>query len=324
MKAAICERYGAPDVLKIAEIPKPVPKDNEVLIRVRAATVTLGDCELRAFRVAGWIWLPLRLAMGITRPRQPVLGQELAGEVEAVGRDVDAFKPGDRVFGSTGFRMGAYAEYALLPASHPLAPVPAGLSFEQAACLPVGGINAMHFLRKADLQPGEQILINGAGGSIGTLAVQLARNIGAEVTAVDRGDKLDILSGIGADHVIDYTRQDFASLGRRYDVIVDVVGKAPYSGCIASLRPNGRLVLGNPYLVPMLRGLWTSRTSDKKVYVQLAGETREDLEHLGALAVAGEITPVIDRTVALDDIAEAHRYVDAGNKRGCLVVVPGV
>lgn len=320
MKAIVCEGYGSPEVLKLAEVAKPIPKESEVLIRVRAATVTAGDCELRAFRIAGWIWLPLRLAMGVRRPRQPILGLEIAGEVEAVGSAVDRFSAGDRVFGSTSLGMGAYAQYKCLPGSGAITGIPDGLSYAEAAGIPTGGLNGLHFMRKAEVKRGDRVLINGAGGSIGTFALQIAKQMGAEVTAVDRTDKLEMLRNLGADHVVDYTQEDFTKSGDSYDVIVDVVGKSPFSGSVAALAEHGRYVLGNPRLLPMLRGLWTSRTSSKKVLAAMAGESVDDLNHLAEQVAAGTLKVVIDRTYPLERTAEAHRYVDAGHKQGVVVI----
>lgn len=321
MKAIICEGYGPPEVLRLAEVAKPIPKDNEVLIRVHAATVTAGDCELRAFRIAGWIWLPLRLLVGISKPRQPILGMEIAGEIEAVGSAVERFSAGDRVFGSTGMSMGgAYAQYTCLPGTGAITRIPDGLSYADAAGIPTGGLNGLHFIRKAKVGRGDRVLINGAAGSIGMFAVQIAKQMGAEVTAVDRTDKLEMLRGIGADHVVDYTEEDFTRSGDSYDVIVDVVGKSPFSRSVAALTENGRYVLGNPRLLPMLRGLWTSRTSSKKVLVEMAGENVDDLNHLAEQVSAGTLKVIIDRTYPLEQTAEAHRYVDAGHKQGVVVI----
>ena len=320
MKAVVCDRYGPPEVLRLAEVAKPVPKDDEVLIKVHAATVTAGDCEVRAFKLPGWIWLPARVAFGITKPRQPILGAEVAGEVEARGAAVTNFVVGDRVFATTGFGLGAYAEYKCMRAGGAIVSIPPNVSYGEAAGIPTGGLNALHFVRKSAVKAGETVLINGAGGSIGTFAVQLAKRIGAEVTAVDRADKLEMLRSIGADHVIDYQREDFTSRGARYDVIIDVVGKSPFAASVAALTESGRYFLGNPRAGQMLRGLWTSRRGRKKVFFQLAGESRDDLAHLAELVSTGAIKVVIDRTFPLDQMVEAHRYVEAGYKKGVVVI----
>jgi NADPH:quinone reductase-like Zn-dependent oxidoreductase len=325
MKAIRCTAYGPPDVLQLTDVEKPVPGDGEVLIRIIATTVTAGDCEVRAFKVPGWLWLPMRLFIGIGRPRK-ILGQELAGQVEAVGESVTRFRPGDRVFATTGFNLGAYAEYICLPAEAGeggLAAIPASVSDEQAAAIPVGGLEALHFIRLGNIRPGEKVLINGAGGSIGTIAVQLAKSAGAEVTAVDSADKADMLRALGADHVVDYTREDFTQSGQTYDVILDVVGKSPFARSLGSLNPNGRYLLANPKLLQMIRGLLISATGDKKVIFGSASHSSEELIHLGGLVEAGELNVVIDRRYPLDQMAEAHRYVETGRKKGNVVITVG-
>ena len=319
MKAIVCRRYGPPEVLQLKEVERPAPKDNEVLVRVHATTVTAGDCEIRRFKMPVWLWLPARIGFGIRGPRKRILGQELAGEIESVGKDVKLFKKGDQVFALTGFRLGAYAEYDSLPEEGLIAKKPANMTYEQAAALPLGGLHASHYLRKANIQSGQKVLINGAGGSIGTVAVQLAKSLGAEVTAVDSERKLAMLRSIGADKVIDYSTEDFTKGGETYDVIFDVVGKSSFSGCIMSLKERGVYLLGNPGLSQQVRGLWTSRTSAKKV-VGGASYGGEDLILLKELVEAGKIRPVIDRSYPLEEIAEAHRYVDTGQKAGNVVI----
>ncbi len=320
MKAVMCRRYGPPEVLSLEDIPKPRPKKNEVLIKVRAATVFAGDCEVRAFKFPAWSWLPLRIMMGLTKPRWPVLGQELAGEIEAVGANVTTFKPGDKVFAALEFGFGAHAEYKCMSARGPIAPLPANMSFEEAAGIPVGGVNALHFLERANIQPGQRVLINGAAGSIGSVGVQLAKYYGAEVTAVDSAEKLDVLRTLGADHVIDYVREDFTKRGEIYDVIFDVVGKSPYGRSLKCLTPRGHYLLANPRLTPMLRSLWTSATSDQNVMVAYAGASADTMRQLKELIEAGYIKAIIDKRFALSEAAEAHRYVDAGHKKGTVVL----
>ena len=320
MKAIVCPRYGPPEVLQLREVPKPKPKDDEILIKVRAATVTTGDCEIRSFRLAAWIWVPARIAFGITRPRQPILGAEAAGDVVARGGAVTNFAVGDRVFATTGFGLGAYAQYKCMRANASVTRIPDGVSHAEAAGIPTGGLNGLHFVRKCDVRPGEHVLINGAAGSIGMFAVQLAKHRGAEVTGVDRGDKLDMLRSIGADHVIDYQREDFTEGDTRYDVIIDVVGKSPFSGSVNALTEGGRYLLGNPRGWQMLRGVWTSRTGSKKVLFQLAGDGVDDLNALKEMVAAGTVKVVIDRTYPLEQIVEAHRYVEAGHKKGIVVI----
>ena len=280
MKAVVLTKYGSPDGFELREIEKPTPKDNEILIRVRATTVTAGDTEVRTLKFPFYFSIPIRLYMGILRPRRLILGQELAGEIEAVGKDVTRFKVGDAVFGTTGIGFGGYAEYRCLPEtsdSGGMTIKPSNMSFEEAAAVPTAGFEALHFLRKANIQPGEKVLVFGAGGSIGTFGVQIAKYYGAEVTGLDSTGKLDMLRSIGADHVIDYTQEDFTKGGQQYDVIFDVIGKSSYSGCIRSLKPNGRYLVGNPKPSYVIRRLWTSMQSGKKVILAVSGQDIEDL-----------------------------------------------
>ena len=259
-------------------------------------------------------------------PRDVILGQELAGEIESVGKEVKLFKKGDQVFAATGFGFGAYAEYKCLPEAPKmgvLAKKPVNMTYEEAAAVPTGGLEALHFLRKGNIQNGQKVLIIGAGGSIGTFAVQLARYFGAEVTGVDRPGKLDMLRSLGADHVIDYTKEDFTKSAETYDVIFDVMGKSSFSGSIRSLKQNGRYLLGNPGLSQMVRGRWTSMRSSKKVIMGAAIQKTEDLIFLKELIEAGKIKSVIDRRYPLEQIAEAHRYVDTGQKKGNVVITVG-
>jgi NADPH:quinone reductase-like Zn-dependent oxidoreductase len=266
----------------------------------------------------------MRIYVGLGRPKRiTILGQELAGEIEAVGKEVRLFKEGDQVFGSTGFGMGAYAEYICLPEESEdgvLAKKPANMTYEEAATVPTGGLEALHFLRKGNIQNGQKVLINGAGGSIGTFGIQLAKYFGAEVTGVDSMGKLDMLRSIGADQVIDYTEDDFTKSGETYDVIFDVVGKSPFSRSIGSLKQNGRYLIANPKPLKMVRGLWTSRRSSKKVIFELASRKTEDLIFLKELVEAGTIKSVIDRRYPLEQTAEAHRYVETGHKKGNVVI----
>jgi len=320
MKAVICPKYGSADVLQLVEVEKPVPRDNEVRIRIHAATVSQGDCEIRSFKFPAWLWLPLRLYVGIWKPKRPILGMELAGEIESVGKEVTRFKKSDRVVASAGLRLGGHAEYACLPESCAIAKLPAKVAYEEAAPLPVGGANALHFLRKAKVQKGEKVLVNGAGGSIGSFGVQLAKYYGAEVTAVDCTEKLDMLRSIGADHVIDYTKQHFSESGEAYDVILDVVFKTQFSRAKKSLAENGRLLVANPKLSTLVRAPWTSRTTSKRVVVEFAGESSEDLRFLAELIEAGEIKPHIGRRYSLEQMAEAHAHVESGQKQGHVVI----
>lgn len=320
MKAIVWTKYGPPDVLQLREVEKPIPVDNEVLIKVHAATVTAGDCETRSFKFPMMYRIPLRLILGLIRPRKHVLGQELAGEIEAVGNKVTRFKRGDKVFAATLMRFGAYAEYICLPETYPVVLKPDNMSYEEAATIPTGGINGLHFIKKANVQFGHKVLINGAGGSIGTYALQIAKDIGAELTCVDSTEKMDMLRSIGADHVVDYKQQDFTKSGETYDVIIDVVGKSSFSGSIRSLKPEGRYVLGAPTLLGIIRGLWTSMTSDKKVLFEMASYQTEYFSFLNKLIEAGKIKPIVDKRYPLERTAEAHAYVENGRKKGNVVI----
>jgi len=321
MKAIVYKKYGAPEVLRIEEIEKPVPGDDEVLIKIHAVEATKADCELRSFNFAvKWFWLPLRIAMGITKPKKQVLGGYFAGEVESVGRDVSKFKPGDQVFGTTGLLFGAYGEYASLPASYTIVPKPHNMSFEEVAAVPLGGLNALHFLRKANIRNGEKVLINGAGGSIGTFGVQIARAMGAEVTAVDSGIKEEMLRRIGADHFFDYTKEDFTQSGQTYDVIFNMVARSSYSRCVNSLNPKGRYLMGNPRISDMIRSVLTSRFTDKTAIFVFAGETEEELLALKDMIEAGKIKPIVDKVYSPEQAAEAHHRVETEQRLGVVVI----
>jgi len=320
MKAIVCTKYGSPDVLQLKEVDKPSPKDNEVLIRVHAATVTTGDCELRKFKMPIWLWPLARIGFGFRGPRRKILGQELAGEIESVGTAVKLFRPGDQVFAFTGLRLGAYAEYNCIAETGLIATKPVNMTYEEAAAVPVGGLHALHLLRKANIQSGQKVLIIGAGGTVGTLAVQLAKSFGAEVTAVDSTGKLAMLGSIGADHVIDYTKEDFTKNGETYNVIFDVIGKSSLSRCIKSLKENGVFLLGNPSLSQLVRRGWTVVRVGKKVMGGALSYKPEGLAFLKELIEAGKIRSVIDRRYSLEETAEAHRYVDTGQKAGNVVI----
>jgi len=326
MKAIVWTRYGPPDVLQFKEVEKPTPRDNEVLVKVHATTVTAGDCELRGLKLPIYFRLPLRIYMGLRKPtRVTIPGMELAGEIESTGKDVTRFRQGDQVFGSTGFGLGAYAEYKCLPeepvqVEGVLAIKPANMTYEEAAAVPIGGLEALHFLRKGNIQRGQKAIIIGAGGSIGTFAVQLARYFGAEVTGVDSTEKLDMLRSLGADHVIDYTEEDFTESGETYDVIFDVVGKSSFSRSLRSLKQNGRYLLANPGLSQRVRGPWASMRSNKKVILGAASHKTDDLLFLKELIEAGTVKSVVDRRYPLAQAAEAHRYVESGRKKGNVVI----
>ena len=323
MKAIVWTKYGPPEVLQLMEVEKPTPKDNELLIRIHATTATVGECELRSLRIPIYFRLPLRTYIGFTKPRNKIPGFYLAGVIESTGKDVKLFNKGDQVFAFTGFGFGAYAEYKCLPENGVVATRPANMTYEEAAAVPFGGLEALHFLREGNIQSGQKILIYGAGGSIGTFAVQLAKHFGAEVTGVDNAGKLDMLRSIGADQVIDYTQEDFTNNGETYDVIFDVVGKSSFSRSKRSLKQNGRYLLANPGLSQRLRGLWTSMTSSKKIISSLTSPTAKDLLSLKELIEAGKIKSVIDRSYPLEQIAEAHRYVETGQKTGNVAITVG-
>lgn len=326
MKAIVWTQYGPPDVLELREVEKPAPKENEVLIRIHATTVTAGDSELRRLDFPFYLKLPMRMWVGFLKPKENTIpGTELAGEIEAVGTKVTRFKVGDRVFGSAGTNFGANAEYICLPevpeeSEGGVAIMPANMTFEEAATIPFGGRDALHFLRLGNIQSGQKVLINGAGGSIGTFAVQIAKNLGAEVTAIDSTAKLDMLRSIGADRVIDYTKDDFTKNGEVYDVIFDVVGTISFSKSKGSITENGTYLLANPIRGQMTSAIWTRMTSGYKVIMQTASGTIEDLIALRELIEAGKIKTVIDRNFPLEEIVAAHRYVDDGGKQGNVVI----
>jgi NADPH:quinone reductase-like Zn-dependent oxidoreductase len=326
MKAIVCTAYGGPDVLKLEEVAKPRPKAGEVLVRVHATTVSRADCEIRRFEFAAWIWLPVRLAFGVFKPRIRILGQEFAGEVEALGDGATSVAPGDRVYGTTGIGLGAYAEYVCVGgrrAGSVVVPMPAAMSFAEAAAVPYGASEALRFLRKAGIGAGQRVLIVGAGGSFGTYAVQLAKHAGAEVVAVDSAGKLEMLRELGADQVIDYAERDFTDGAGDFDIVFDVICRAPFGRVVRLLRPGGRYVLANPGTSHFFRGLWTSLGGHKKVI--FGSGTGKD-EHLRAVTEhieAGELRPVIDRQYPFEQMAEAHRYAETEQKVGNIVIVVG-
>lgn len=321
MKAIVFTKYGPPDVLQIRDIEKPVPRDDEVLIKVHAAEVTKADCEMRSLNFQVKWFLPfLRLYLGLTKPRKQVLGAYFSGTVEATGKAVPRFRPGDRVFGATRMRLGAHSEYLCLPASYTIAPKPDNISFFEAAAVPLGGLNALHFMRKANIRNGEKVLINGAGGSIGTFAVQIARAMGAEVTAVDSAMKADMLSRIGVAHFIDYAREDFTSNGRTYDVIFSMVARTPYALCINALNQGGRYILANPRVSDMLRSVLTGWLTGKQAIFAFAGEKLEELLVLKEMTEDGTIKPVVDKIYPFEQAAEAHHRVETEQRLGTVVI----
>jgi NADPH:quinone reductase-like Zn-dependent oxidoreductase len=326
MKAIVCTAYGGPDVLKLEEVEKPRPKAGEVLVRVHATSASRADCEIRRFEFPAWIWLPVRLAFGVVRPRVRILGQEFAGEVEALGDGTTAFSPGDRVYGTTGIGLGAYAEYVCAGgrrAGSIVAPMPAALSYAEAAAVPYGAMEALRFLRKAGVGARQRVLIIGAGGSFGTYAVQLAKHAGAEVVAVDSAGKLEMLREIGADQAIDYAVQDFTAGAGDFDIAFDVIGRSPFGRVVRLLRPHGRYVVGMPHTAQLIRGLRMSLTGGKKMVFSSGTATDEHLRAVTGLIEAGGLRAVIDRRYSLEQMAEAHRYAETEQKLGNIVIVVG-
>ena len=315
MQAAVCERYGPPEVVQIRDVPRPSPAAGEVLVRAHATTVNSGDARMRALRVPRGVRPLVRLQLGVTKPRQPIFGFDLAGSVEAVGDAVTRFRAGDRVVASRGFDFGCHAEYASVAEDGTIAPIPDGLSDEQAVAVCFGGATALHFLRRAELAPGETVLINGASGAVGTMAVQLAKDMGAEVTAVCSGGNAELVTRLGADHVVDHTREDFTGNGRRYDVIMDNHGNAPYNRVAGSLAPDGRFLM-------VIGDLWQmlAAVPRKRVIGGTASLSGDDFRELMALAGAGVLQPVIDTILPFEQIVDAHRRVDGGHKVGSVVL----
>ncbi|PGK47682.1 NAD(P)-dependent alcohol dehydrogenase [Bacillus anthracis] len=295
MKAIICTKYGPPNVLQLQNIEKPIPKKNEVLIKIHATSVTTGDCRMRSFTSPLLFWVPMRLVLGLRKPRNPILGVELAGEIEEIGTDVTQFKKGDSIFALTGLHAGAYAKYTCVHESGLITLKPNNVTYEEAAVIPFGGTSALHFLRKSRIKKGQQVLIYGASGSVGTAAVQLAKYFGATVTAVCSNSNFELVQSLGADKVIDYTKEDFTKQGKCYDIIFDAVGKQKKSLCKQVLTPNGKYVSVNG---------------------TMAKVSKEDMILLKKLTETEHLKPVIDRTYRLEEIAEAHMYVEIGHKKG--------
>jgi len=329
MKAIVFTEYGTPDVLKIKEVAKPTPKDNEILVKVYATPINYGDLLARnfgnltpsEFNMPAPLYLPSRMSFGWNKPKITILGSELAGEVEAVGKDVTKFKAGDQVFAYLGMNMGANAEYVCIPETGTVALKPVNLSYEKAATLPYGAIMATSLLGKAKIRSGQKVLINGASGGIGSMAVQLARQFGAEVTGVCGTPRLEFVRSLGADKVIDYTKEDFTQNGETYDLIFDILGRSSFSRVKHSLKPNGIYLLASFKMKALLQMLWTSITGSKqKVICAFANETPESLDFVKKLVEEGKIKASVDKSFPMEQTAEAHRYVEKGRKKGNVVI----
>ena len=324
MKAIVYRKYGPPEVLKLEEVPKPTPKDNEVLVQIHVTTVTSGDYRIRNFVGISWLFkLFARLAFGLFRPRNKVLGMELAGIVEAVGKDVQSFQAGDEIFGFSGMDngFGTYAEYICLPEDGVIAHKPKNMNFEQAASIYFGGHTAMSFLiDKANLTAGQSILINGASGGVGVIAVQLAKHLGATVTGICSTANVELVQSLGADHVIDYTKEDISQGDETYDIILDTVGKLPFNQCKNRLKENGKYLALCFELRELLQMLWTSKVGSKKVICAVANEKPEYLLYLKDLVEQGKLKAVIDRRYPFEQIPDAHAYVEQGHKKGSVVI----
>ncbi len=329
MKAIIWTKYGTPEGLKLQEVAKPVPKENEVLVKIHAATVTAGDCEMRRLALPLMLSFPMRIYTGLLRPKRVrVLGQEVAGEVMEAGENVRSFKVGDQVFGTTGFSFGGYAEYICLPGEPKemggtLAIKPANISYAEAAAVPVAGFEALHFVRRANLQLGKKVLVIGAGGSIGTFSIQLAKHYGAEVTAVDSTDKLALLTSLGADHVIDYTKEDYTRKGQVYDLIIDVVGRKGVSDRLKLLADDGIYFLAFATLGNALLARWAAMTGGKQLKIESSSQKKEDLIILKELIETGVLKSVIGKSFPLAQTAEAHRFAESGGKQGNIAIIIG-
>lgn len=327
MKAIIWTKYGPPEGLKLQEVATPVPKANEVLVKIHAATASRADTEFRRLKLPFLFVIPVRIYLGLFKPsRIRILGTEFAGEVVDTGKNVTQYQTGDQVYGYTGLGMGTYAEYVCLSEKPSgllsvMSKRPTNITWEEAAAVPFGGLEALHSLGRANIQPGQKVLIVGAGGSIGTYAVQLARHYGAEVTGVDSGGKLDMLRSTGTDHVIDYTREDYTKNGQKYDLIMDTIGGSPFAGSLRALNENGTYLNVNPKMSHRLQMALSSGRRNRKLLSWEGGYTTKNLLRLKELIEAGTIKPVIDRRYPLEQVAEAHRYVETDQKKGNVVII---
>jgi NADPH:quinone reductase-like Zn-dependent oxidoreductase len=328
MKAIVYTQYGPPEVLQLKEVAKPAPQAKEILVKIHASPVNFGDImarnfaniPAREFTMPLLLWFPARLAFGWRRPRKTILGSEFAGEIEAVGTEVTGFKPGDQVFGYRGEGFGAYAEYLCMPEAGVVAIKPVNMTYTEASTVPYGALFALSFLRKANIQAGQKVLINGASGSIGSYALQLAKHYGAEVTGVCGARRVQMVQSLGADKVIDYTSQDFTENGETYDLILDILGKSSFSRCKRSLNPGGRYFLVSFKTRQLWQMLWTSLFGSRKVICTLESARAEDLAITRELIEAGKIKTVIDRCYPPEQAAAAHSYVENGDRRGAVVI----
>jgi NADPH:quinone reductase-like Zn-dependent oxidoreductase len=320
MKAFVCTRYGPPGVLRLDDVAQPAPAADELRVRVRATSVTAADYRIRGLQVPFGFGLPMRLMLGFTKPRIPVLGMNFSGVVERVGAEVTRFRPGDPVFGTTGMRFGACAEYLCIAQDGLVAKIPANRTDEEAAAFPFGALTANYFLRtKGDVRSGRHVLIYGASGAVGTAAVQLAKHFGATVTGVCGTSNLELVRALGADRVVDYTREDFTAHGGAYDIIFDTVGKAPLARSLEVLKPDGRLLLASAGLPQYARLLWNAMTGGKRAIAGMATENKDDFDALTRLFAAGKLNPVIDRSYPFASLPEAHAYAEQGHKKGNVV-----
>ncbi|MEL6867136.1 MAG: NAD(P)-dependent alcohol dehydrogenase, partial [Bacteroidota bacterium] len=315
MKAVVCTGYGSPEVLQIQETNLPQPKDKEILLKIHATSATSGDARIR--RADPYI---VRLIFGFKRPKNAVLGVVVAGEVKAIGKSVSKFKVGDQVFGSAGMQFGAYAEYVTIPEEGTLALKPQQLTYEEAAAIPFGALAALHFLRKAKLQAGQKVLINGASGAVGTAAIQIAKSFDVEVTAVCSSRNFSLVKSLGADKVVDYTKEDFSKRYEKYDVVMEAVGKSTVSQGLNALRPKGTLLLVSASFGKMFYALFASMMSGKKIVMGVDEENAEGMGFLRQLLMKGQLKPVIDRIYPMEEVVDAHRYVDTGRKSGNVVL----
>ncbi|NWQ42731.1 NAD(P)-dependent alcohol dehydrogenase [Bacillus sp. EB106-08-02-XG196] len=320
MKAIVYSKYGPPDVLQLKEIEKPIPKENEILVKVKATTVTVADIRSRSFTVPPAFWLPARISLGFKQPKKEILGMELAGVVESVGKNVKRFKEGDEVFAASLAGFGAYVEYKCLPEDGPVSIKPSNITYEEAAAIPIGARTALFFLRKANIQKGQKVLVYGASGSVGSYAIQLAKYFEAEVTGVCSTTNVELVKSLGADKVIDYTTEDFSSNGETYDVIFEAVNKSSFTDCMKLLKKDGTYINVTEPL-PSARMLWTQLTTRKKLILSRnSPETPEALNFLKELVESRKLKVVIDRIYPFDEIVEAHQYVGEGHKKGNVVI----